>query len=202
MKKHVNRKTMLLASVTLLLLVTVGASLAYIFTRTEPVENTFKPSKVTCAVVENGSPNENTDGIVNITDIKTNVQIKNTGDTDAYIRAAVVVNWMSADGTKVWATKPVEGVDYEIDYNLTDTGWFDGKDGFYYYKSPVAPGTLTPEVLITSANLKPGIVGPKGTDGTGYYLSVEIVASAIQAEPDTVVAGEWGVTVSNETIGK
>lgn len=178
MKKYINRKSILITSVALLLLVAVGTSLAYIFTKTDPVENKFDPSKVSCAVVEDGG-NPVAAGIHNTGTEKTNVQIQNTGDTDAYIRAAVVVNWMSADGTKVWATKPVAGSDYTITYNLSNNGWIDGNDGYYYYTQSVDPKEMT-GVLITSATQNAD--GPKGTDGTQYYLSIEIVASAIQAE--------------------
>ena len=183
MKKYINKKSILITSVALLLLVAVGTSLAYVFTKTDPVENKFDPSKVSCAVVEvveKGDSSENTANVVQTGKSKTNVQIKNTGDTDAYIRAAVVVNWMSEDGTKVWATKPVAGEDkdYTISYNLSN-GWIDGGDGYYYYTQPVDPGDMT-NILITSATQN--ATGPKGTDGTQYYLSIEIVASAIQAD--------------------
>ena len=179
MKKYINRKSILITSVALLLLVAVGTTLAYVFTKTEPVENKFNPSKVSCAVVENGNLSENTANVVQTGKSKTNVQIKNTGDTDAYIRAAVVVNWMNEDGTRAWATKPVQGADYSISYNLNDNGWVDGGDGYYYYTQPVDPGDMT-NILITSATQN--ATGPKGTDGTQYYLSIEIVASAIQAD--------------------
>ena len=197
MKKYINKKSIIIASVMLLLLATVGTTLAYIFTETKPVENTFNPSKVSCAVVENnGTPV--TGSVTNTGDIKENVQIKNTGDTDAYIRVAVVVNWMDEAGTKVWATKPVEGADgdYTITYNLSN-GWFNGGDGFYYYSKAVSPGEST-SVLIDEA--KRLLAAPKGTDGTQYYLSIEIVASAIQSTPETVVAEQWGVTVNDGVI--
>ena len=179
MKKVLNKKSMLITSVALLLLVAVGTTLAYIFTKTEPVENKFNPSKVSCAVVEDdGDPVAA--GTHNTGTEKKDVQIKNTGDTDAYIRVAVVVNWMNEDGTKVWATKPVAGEDkdYMISYNLSN-GWIDGGDSYYYYTQPVDPGDMT-DSLITSATQN--VTGPKGTDGTQYYLSIEIVASAIQAD--------------------
>ena len=182
MRKYINKKSILITSVALLLLVAVGTSLAYVFTKTDPVENKFDPSKVSCAVVEvveKGDSSENTANVVQTGKSKTNVQIKNTGDTDAYIRAAVVVNWMNEDGTRAWATKPVQGADYSISYNLNDNGWVDGGDGYYYYTQPVDPGDMT-NILITSATQN--ATGPKGTDGTQYYLSIEIVASAIQAD--------------------
>ena len=159
MKKFINKKFIVVTALALLLFVTVGSTLAYIFTKTEPVENKFDPSKVSCAVVENGNDPVSS-GNVPVSS-KTNVQIKNTGDTDAYIRVAVVVNWMSADGTRVWATKPVQGADYSISYNLNDNGWVDGGDGYYYYTQPVDPGDMT-NILITSATQN--ATGPKGTD--------------------------------------
>ena len=197
MKKFINKKFIVVTALALLLFVTVGSTLAYIFTKTEPVENTFNPSKVACAVVENNNPDENRADIVPNVSIKTNVQIKNTGDTDAYIRVAVVVNWMSADGTRVWATKPVEGTEYTISY-ATNTGWVKGSDGYWYYTKSVPPtgGSNLTGILIEMATQK--IDGPKGTDGTQYHLSSEIVASAIQAKPTSVVTSQWGVTVAND----
>ena len=169
MKKYINKKSIIIASVMLLLLATVGTTLAYIFTETKPVENTFNPSKVSCAVVENGY--EPVSGeIQNISDIKSNVQIKNTGDTDAYIRVAVVVNWMDEAGTKVWATKPVEGADgdYTITYNLSN-GWFNGGDGFYYYSKTISPEKLTTILINEAKQLKSA---PQTPDGIQYYLSI------------------------------
>lgn len=179
MKKNIKKKTLLTISVALLLSVAVGVTLAYILTKTEPVENTFNPSKVACAVVENDKADENTAGIAETDSNKTNVHIKNTGDTDAYIRVAVVVNWMSEDGKRVWVEKPVEDTDYTIQWN--HEGWTPGEDGYYYYNSAVSLGGLT-GVLIEEAKLKDGVTPPTGTDGTVYHLSIEIVASAIQAK--------------------
>lgn len=198
MKRVLNKKSMLITSVALLLLVAVGTTLAYIFTKTEPVENKFNPSKVSCAVVEDdGDPVAA--GTHNTGTEKKDVQIKNTGDTDAYIRVAVVVNWMNEDGTKVWATKPVENVDYEIAYNLSDNGWVKGSDGFYYYSkvvSPTSPNDLT-SVLINNAGLKSGVTAPTGTDSTEYYLSIEIIASAIQPTAGAVQNWSNGIASIN-----
>lgn len=196
MKKYINKKSIIIASVMLLLLVAVGTTLAYIFTETEPVENTFNPSKVSCAVVENnGTPV--TGSVTDTGNVKENVQIKNTGDTDAYIRVAVVVNWMDEAGTKVWATKPVEAVegadgDYTITYNLED-GWFDGGDGFYYYSKAVSPEELTTILINEAKQLKSA---PQTPDGIQYCLSIEIVASAIQSTPPRVVKEQWKSGVS------
>ena len=184
MKRKINKRSMaLLVSLAVVLTVAVGVTLAYIFTKTDPVENTFKPSKVTCAVIEDGKTSDDPLGQVNVSS-KSNVQIKNTGDTTAYIRVAVVVTWKNEAG-HVWAQAPVEGTDYTIDWAYDDkdnpTRWTSDDDGYYYYTDPVAPGDLT-GILIKEAKLKEGYSAPVGTDGTQYYLSIEIVASAIQAE--------------------
>ena len=201
MKKFINKKFIVVTALALLLFVTVGSTLAYIFTKTEPVENKFDPSKVPCAVVENGNDPVSS-GNVPVSS-KTNVQIKNTGDTDAYIRVAVVVNWMSADGTRVWATKPVKSTDgtdgdYTIRY-AENTGWEKGSDGYWYYTKSVPPtdGSNLTGILISEAKVL------KNAPQEGYYLSIEIVASAIQAKPTSVVTSQWGVTVANDgTISK
>ena len=169
MKRKLNKRALvLLVCLTLVVTAAVGVTLAYIFTQTNPVENTFKPSKVSCEVVETFTNN-----------VKSDVMIKNTGDTSAYIRVAVVVTWKNEKGN-VWAQAPVEE-DYSITWNLTANGWVKGIDGYYYYTDPVAPGDST-GILITEAKLKEGYTAPVGTDGTQYYLSIEIVASAIQAD--------------------
>ena len=205
MKRHYKKKTLLAMSVALLLSVAVGITLAYILTKTEPVVNTFAPSKVSCAVVENGNDPVSA-GNVPVSS-KTNVQIKNTGDTDAYIRVAVVANWMSTDGTRVWATKPVKRTDgtdgdYTISYDLSN-GWVDGGDGYYYYTKAVPPtdGRNLTSILIENATQIND--GPKGTDGTQYYLSIEIVASAIQADGMGVTTAQeaWAKAMTGSTVG-
>ena len=204
------RRTIAAVALALVLLCTVGGTLAYVFMNTDPVENVFQPSVVTTAVIENGGTpvvgsNANTG------DTKTNVRIKNTGDTDAYIRVAVVVNWADATGTRVWAQKPVActhganctsgACEYRITYDLNN-GWSLGSDGYYYYNKSVAPGKLT-EILINEAKLNDGVTAPVGADNTQYYLSIEIVASGIQSTPTSVVKDQWGVTVANDgTISK
>lgn len=186
MKINFTKKTITLTSIALLLLITVGTTLALIFTSTGDVENTFKPSRVACVVVEGtNAPVENS--TVDTGDVKEDVKIKNTGDTDAFIRVAVVVNWMNADGTKVWATAPKLGTDYKIEF---ESGWKQGADEYWYYTKSVAPGAMTTK-LINTAYLMDGVTAPKGTDGTQYYLSIEIVASAIQSSPDDTVESQW-----------
>lgn len=198
MKKYISKKIALLTSAALLLLIAVGTTVAYLVVGPDSIENTFTPSRVACAVVENGH-DPVSGAIVDMKDPKKDVQIKNTGDTDAYIRVDVVVNWTNAKGTKVWAQKPADA-DYEITYNLSEAGWVKGSDGYYYYTKAVSPG-LSTETLIKVANLAAGVKPPVGTDGTRYYLSIEVVASAIQATSDAVSAWSNGVATADTDGG-
>ena len=189
MKRILNKRGIVLLVCLALLLVSAGITLAFVHTSTPTVENTFTPAQVSCAVVETV---EN--------QIKSNVMIRNTGDTAAYIRVAVVVTWKYTDTDgidHVYATAPVEGTDYSIDWAFDDaapTDWIPGNDGYYYFTTAVDPN-FTTQTLINTCNLLPAATVPDG-----YQLSVEIVASAIQAEPAYVVTDQWGVTVSSDGV--
>lgn len=176
--------------VALLCSVLSFATLAFVFTGTDAVENTFESAYVACDVLENGKDGTSPfDG-----EVKTNVQVQNTGEVQSYIRAAVVVTWMSEDKTQVTAQKPIDGTDYEITYasEAGDTTYWElGIDGYWYYKIPVNKGDET-QNLIKSCTLKSDVTPPEG-----FYLSVEIVASSIQSTPSNVVAQQWSSGVAS-----
>ncbi len=171
----------------------IGTSLAFITDKADVVQNTMIPGEVTTAV------KETFDGIT-----KSDVQIKNTGNTDAYIRAAVVVTWQKVDSEGnvfVYGEKPKE-----TDYILTmpdESNWILGSDGFYYHKAPVKSEDQYAEncytsVLIEKCELKSGVTPP-----ADYKLCVEIIASGIQAKGfadngEAVVVKEWGVTLDSD----
>lgn len=160
MRKFSKKTVALVVSIALLLCIGIGSTLAYLIAESGTVENKFTPSDVTTQV------EESFDGTT-----KSNVSVKNTGDIDANIRAAIVVTWQDANGN-VYGKTPVAGADYTMELNL-ENGWSKGEDGFYYWNDPVAPGANT-GVLITfctAANTAP----------EGYSLCVEIIGSGIQA---------------------
>ena len=167
MRKFSKKTVALMVSIALLLCVSIGTTLAYLIDVTGEVENTFTPSSVTTQVVETF------DGTT-----KSNVSIKNTGNTDASIRAAVVVTWQDSAGN-VYGQEPVAGTDYTISINTsaqTDPvgQWELKSDGFYYWSNSVASGANT-GILVTSCTMI-------GTAPEGYTLCVEILGSGIQAE--------------------
>ena len=170
-----NRTIVLLVASILLITTAVGSTVAFLTTKTEPVENTFEYAKVSCEVTETFDMNAGRC-----------VQVRNTGTIDAYIRATYVVNWVDALGNIV-ASDP-EGYSYSLTEN-PDSKWTKIGD-YYYYLTPVAPNDSTLGSLLTCTATYP--------DNPEYTLSVEILAEAIQSTPESAVADAWGVTVSSK----
>ena len=163
-----------------LLTVTVGVTVAYLMAQAPSLKNTFTPVTVKCEVEESFNPAGN---------VKDNVKVRNKGDIPAYIRASIVINWVSDSGS-IYGGAPVLGEHYTATFGAN--GWFQGTDGFYYYVSPVAAGDVT-------ANLIDIIQPVANTAPEGYTLSVQILASAIQAEPVEAVRSVWPtVTVGDD----
>ena len=163
-----NKAAVLLLSMILLIGIAVGTTVAFLVARTEPMKSTFEYAKVSCEV----------------TGSKENVQIKNTGNTAAYIRATYVVTWRDGNRNVVVS---VPGGSYTLTENL-DNNWKQGTDGYFYYTSPVAPGNSTLDSPLTCSN----VTYP---DNGEYTLSVEILAEAIQSEPAEAVQQAWGATI-------
>lgn len=168
---RMNRTAVLLIAVILLISTAVGSTVAFLATKTEPVENSFEYANVSCEVMQD----RDTDGSI--------VQVKNTGTISAYIRAAVVANWIDADGN-IAASVP-EG--YSYDLTCSSGSWAQGKDGFFYYLLPVAPGALTEGSVLTCT-----VACPEDPE---YTLSVEVLAEAIQSTPASAVNEAWSAVV-------
>lgn len=175
------RPLVLLAALVLLIALGVGATVGLLHTGTEPLQNDFTYGKVSSEVLESF---EAENGVY----AKRDVRIKNTGNTDAYIRVLLVFTWKDADGN-VFVNKPELDRDYQINLALSN-GWIVAQNGigaYIYYKYPVAAGAETP-VLIDSVRLADGVTGPENGK---YSLSVEVVADAVQANPASAVQQVW-----------
>jgi len=154
---------------------TLGGTIAYILTNTPSLANTFTPAQMSCEIQE-----EFTDGTE-----KKNVRVKNTSDTLVYIRVKLLPYWYDKENDTIvaktaWSPSFTPG-----------EGWVLGKDGFYYYTLPVDSGASTP-VLISSLTLQEDPV-------TLSRQVLEIVASCIQAEPDSAVKAAWTGTNGSVT---
>ena len=159
-----------LLALVLILVCTVGGTVAYLVTHTDPVVNTFTPGEVSCQVEEEFNE-DNT--------VKTKAVVKNTGNVPAYIRVAVVANTIDGEGN-------ITGMKTLPDGWLNTENWAEGDGGFYYYKGVVQPGDVTAN-LLTAA----------GIDLTG--IQVTILASAIQSMPDAAVEDAWNMSYNSGT---
>lgn len=151
-------------------LAATGITLAFLSTKTPDVENRFDEAYVTCQV--------NRDGDV--------FDVTNKGNVTAYIRAAIVVNWMDDTGN----VRGYAPTDTDVSLSLNTTDWVAMDDGYLYYTRPVPPGQNTSD-LITALTLI-------STAPDGYTLTVEVVAEAIQAEG---VADESGLRAALDAWG-
>lgn len=168
---RMNKLAILFIAVVMLIGAVVGSTVAFLVTQTDPVENKFSYAKLSTEITEdfNGAT-------------KSNVQIKNTGDTAAYIRATYVVTWRDMNGNVVPSVP--KGYSYSLTENPNGK-WKKIGDYFYY---PYAIGTKesTDGSLLTCTVTHP--------DNPEYVLNVEILASAIQSTPENAVTEAWGVT--------
>ncbi len=180
MKKRKNRKLILLLAIVAAMAVAVGGTIAYLVDQTESLVNTFTPANVGVDItdeVENG--------------VKSNVVIKNTGSTDAYIRARIVGNWVDANGTVVQAWDPTGDGTFA---NLPGAGW-KLYNGYYYYTDPVEPnGELKGEnALFTSYTVTKTV--------EDAHLVLDIMVQAIQSEAGAAQVA-WGVDPSDPSTLK
>lgn len=168
-----------LVALALVLCIAGGATLAFLMVTTPSMTNVFQYGHVTCAV------QEEFDGTT-----KSDVSIKNTGNTQSYIRVKLVFAWKDAEGNV--SAQPVTDQDYKMDLNKVD--WFE-KDGYYYAKAPVAPDHNTPDLIHSCTEIVAN--APEGDT-----LSLEILADAIQSTPTRAVEQAWGVIVDTDGLLK
>ena len=176
---RVNKTLFALLAIVMVIGAVVGTTVAFLVDKTGNVQNTFEYAKVSCEVTEtfNGTS-------------KSNVQITNTGTTDAYIRATYVVTWKDA-AENVYPEQPQQGVDYTISLNL-EQGWIY-YNGYYYYTAPVAPDASTGVLIDLCTPVT-------GRAPEGYTLSVDVLASAIQSVPAEAVGQAWGVSIAPGSV--
>lgn len=167
----------LLLSLLLLAALAIGGTLAYLTADTTSLENTFKPSRVACEVTEefNGT-------------VKSEVNVKNTGDTDAYIRVKLVTYRVNEEGRHIGGTAEIPGF-------TPGKGWVQHDDGYYYYTSPVAPDQTPAADLIDQIELTGSY-----PDADGGRQVIEVMAEAIQSGPPEAVGESWGVSISEGSV--
>lgn len=170
------RLSTLLLSVILVVTIAVGGTVAYLVTQDEPITNTFTPSHVNCEVTEdfNGT-------------VKSNVNVTNIGDTDAYIRVKLVTYRVNGANQHIGGTATIPEFD-------PGTHWVK-YGGYYYYTLPVKPNEQPTSDLISSITLKDSY-----TDADGGKQVIEVMAEAIQSAPAEAIGQSWGVRITQDKV--
>lgn len=171
------RVTAIVMATVLLLALAIGGTVAWLSTKSAPITNTFNPSQVTCKVTENF------DGTV-----KTNVNVENTGNIDAFIRVKLVTYRTNNAGEHIGGTATLP------DFAL-GAGWVKHGD-YYYYTKPVEPNR-TPEANLTNKMTLKG----NYDDADGGRQAIDVMAEAIQSVPEAAVQAAWGENFSINADG-
>lgn len=179
-RKRRSKKTgMLFLSLLLVATMMVGGTVAWLSTKSAPITNTFLPTKVTCKVTERF------DGR---TGVKSNVNVENTGDIDAYIRVKLVSYRTNDAGQHIGGTAELP------EFNL-GKGWVE-HGGYYYYTKPVKPNQKPEADLTEEMTLKGNCDG-----ADGGHQAIDVMAEAIQSVPKDAVQAAWGKGFSIDADG-
>ncbi len=168
--------TAVLIAAALISALAIGGTIAWLTDTTDGIANTFNPSAVTCEVTEtfNGTH-------------KSNVNVKNTGDAEAYIRVKLVTYRTNGDGQHIGGAAELPS--FTLGKNWVEYG------GCYYYTLPVAPGEKPAANLTDRINLTDGY-----TDADGGYQSIDVMAEAIQSTPAKAVGEAWNVSITEGSV--
>lgn len=151
-----NKKlTALLVSVTLILGIGIGSTVAYLLDNTGAVTNTFTPANVSVDVEETFQNNT-----------KTDVDIRNNSNIKVYIRATIVVYWKKGNDI---VAPPANG---SVGITMGTSQKWIYKNGIYYYTEALEPNAETDNLIE-----KVSVELPKG-----YTYHLDVHAEAIQAD--------------------
>ena len=123
------KSSALIIALALILVLAVGGTVAYIFTQTDPVINTFTPTEAKITVDEETSNNQKTSITV----------VNNSTGVPVYIRVALVANMIDGAGNVTGAA--------DVPTFTRGDNWIVGNDGYYYYTEPVPVGGSTGNLL-------------------------------------------------------
>lgn len=176
--KSMNRKTFFLSLVLLIAVVGVGITVALSVARTDPVVNSFEVGKIDTSIVETVD-----------SDLNKSVKVKNASrpaaTSDAFIRVRL---------------NAPEGVTLVLNSGW-QTYWYDGNDGFYYFKYSVAPGESTEE-LLSQVNVDATALDElkkTGFDVTVYHESCIATTERHVGEGDALYLDEIKTAFNNAT---
>lgn len=174
---HRGKLTTMVIATAMLLALAIGGTVAWLTTKTNGMTNTFNPSKVACEVTESFKEN-----------VKSNVNVTNTGDTEAYIRVKLVTYRTNDQGQHIGGTATLPSF-------ALGANWVE-YDGYYYYTLPVAAG----EKPVTNLTTDSMTLTASYDDADGGKQAIDVMAEAIQSGPAQAVGQAWGVSISQGSV--
>lgn len=173
------KKMLIVAAATICLAAGASGTLAY-FTSENTAHNVITSGGVNIEVVEKTKntegvlvdfPKEGMKGIMPGTDVSKIVSVKNTGESEAWVRVQVESMIKAADGSNL--ALEIEKVGPVMTYTVGSNWTLD--NGYYYYTKPVAAGEST-DILFDTVTFAPEM----GNDYQNCTANIEISAQAVQ----------------------
>ncbi len=107
------------------------------------------------------------------------VSVENTGSAPAWVRVRIEKTVEPADAA-------VTGLDTKyVGLNYNTAKWDDGGDGFWYYKEPLKPGAVTPDLFDTVTFSK-----DMGNEYMNCRFNIIVSAQAVQADNNAIGEGQ------------
>lgn len=153
----------------------VNQTQAWLLAKTSERQNKFVIGQVTHEIEEEFDQT-----------LKTNVTVKNTGTTSAFIRVKLIPQWLDETGKTVLGLEATD----TFESQLNEVDWFQ-QDGFWYYRQAVPSGGET-AVLVKSAKSKEQLA----EEYAGKVFNLQVLSQSVQSEPAAAVTELWGIDPS------
>ena len=141
--------------------------------KTEVVENGETKLVEFTTEYPNGMP------VMPATEASKIVSVENTGSAPAWVRVRIEKTVEPADAA-------VTGLDTKyVGLNYDKANWVEGIDGFWYYREPLKPGAVTPDLFDTVTFSK-----DMGNEYMNCKFNIIVSAQAVQSDNNGVADGQ------------
>ncbi len=171
---NLKTKKILILSICAALLIALGILIVYALVTSQSdgsSDNSFVAGQMNCSVINDGA----------------SYSVRNDGNADAYIRAAVIVNWKKGDSYVPKTTNA----------SFTSEQNWIREDTIFYYTEKVPAGQSTSKLIIDKAT----IVAANSDAPAGATLEIRVLAEAIQATKGTYTEA-WEFAEGNGFVGE
>lgn len=162
------------------------------FSNRDEITNIVDSGSVDIEIVEKFIPPATWDGMK----YEKQVMVKNIGNKQAIIRVALHPYWLEKDGVTPFAGD-VSFIQMNTVNIGTQSGWIDGRDGYYYYNALVDSGQETKKLLESLETKIPEELSKRYID---KQINVDVKAEAIQADIETYTKVWVSLSQSNSEI--